>query len=262
MKDRVEQTHKDTVRAVDRMIDILETFSFEKPEMTLSEIHVSADLPKTTAYRILTTLEQRNMVVLDSETGKYRLGYDIVKMGCIAQIGNSLQRASMKDMEMISAETEQTCNLYVRDGMERMCIAQVEGPQYVKRFSFLGARFPLYCGAGKLLLAYSPAEFQRQYFERMTLEKCTENTRTVPEQLESELSLIRERGYAVSLGERDALTAAVCVPVYDYSNKVVATVTVSGPIYLFTEENVARYLKTLKKGAAAISKRLGSQHTH
>ena len=65
---------KDSVRAVDRMLDILQVFSFEQNELNLAQICVQAGLPKTTTYRILTTLEKRNVVVQDPHTGKYRLG--------------------------------------------------------------------------------------------------------------------------------------------------------------------------------------------
>ena len=223
---------KDSVRAVERMVDILQVFSFEQNELSLARICEQSGLPKTTTYRILTTLEKRNIVVLDSRTGKYRLGYEIIKMGSIARAGNSLQRAAHEDMERLSLETQQTCNLYIREGFERLCVDQVEGTQYVKRFSYLGARHPLYCGAGKLLLAYA-------------------------EQLKAELRQILRDGYSVTKGERDPMTAMVSVPLYDYTQKVVASITISGPVYLFTDENVKLYRSKLLQAAENISRKLG-----
>lgn len=248
---------KDSVRAVERTIDILQAFTFDAQELSLTQICALADLPKTTTYRILTTLERRNLVVQDTATGKYRLGYEIVKMGSIAQEGNSLQRTARGDMEELSRRTQQTCNLYVRDGFERVCIAQVEGTQYVRRFSYLGARHPLYCGAGKLLLAYADDDIQKQYFDTAKFSKYTENTVTEPETLRRELVQIRQDGYSVTKAERDPMTAMVSAPLRNYRGKVVASITISGPVYLFTDENVALYREEVIRAAERISVKLG-----
>ena len=242
---------------VERTIDILQTFTAEKQELSLSEVALAADLPKTTAYRILSTLEQRNLVVLDTQQAKYRLGYEFIRMGSVAQAGNSLPRVARADMEWVTKQTGQTCNLYIRDGMERRCIAQVEGTEYVRRFSFLGAKYPLYCGAGKLLLAYAEPAFREMYFHTVKLERYTENTVMDRDTLERELDEIRSAGYSATRGERDALTAMVSVPLVDYTGRVVATITVSGPVYLFTEKNVQQYRACLTMAAGNISSKLG-----
>lgn len=254
---QTDTKRKDSVRAVERTIDILQAFTAERQELSLSEIALAADLPKTTAYRILSTLEQRNLVVLDARQGKYRLGYEFIRMGSIAQAGNSLPRVSRADMEWVTKQTGQTCNLYIRDGMERRCIAQVEGTEYVRRFSYLGAKFPLYCGAGKLLLAYAEPEFREAYFHTVKLERYTDNTVMDKDKLLRELDEIRAAGYSATRGERDALTAMVAVPLFDYTGRAVATITVSGPVYLFTEENVQHYRACLTEAAGKISSKLG-----
>lgn len=254
---QTDTKRKDSVRAVERTIDILQAFTAERQELSLPEIALAADLPKTTVYRILSTLEQRNLVVLDAQQGKYRLGYEFIRMGSVAQAGNSLPRVARAEMEWVTKQTGQTCNLYIRDGMERRCIAQVEGTEYVRRFSFLGAKYPLYCGAGKLLLAYAEPAFREMYFHTVKLERYTENTVMDRETLERELDEIRSAGYSATRGERDALTAMVSVPLVDYTGRVVATITVSGPVYLFTEKNVQQYRACLTKAAGNISSKLG-----
>ena len=255
-KNQTTTIQKDSVRAVDRAIEILQVFTFEDPEHTLAQICAQTNLPKTTVFRILATLEQNNLIVQHPETGKYRLGYEIIKMGAIAQESNSLKRTAAAEMEEISRVTEQTCNLYVRDGFERLCIAQVMGAQYVRRYSYLGARHPLYCGAGKLLLAYAGKEFQSRFFESVKLERITEHTVTDRAQLERELEQIRRDGFSVTRGERDASTAMVSVPLFDYTQHVVASITVSGPVYYFEEQKVASYLEELQRAAGRISRKL------
>ena len=131
------------------------------------------------------------------------------------------------------------------------------GAQYVRRYSYLGARHPLYCGAGKLLLAYAGKEFQSRFFESVKLERITEHTVTDRAQLERELEQIRRDGFSVTRGERDASTAMVSVPLFDYTQHVVASITVSGPVYYFEEQKVASYLEELQRAAGRISRKLG-----
>ena len=252
-----EERHKASVRAVERTIDVLRVFTAERHELSLAEICAAAELPKTTTYRILSTLERRNLLIFDSRHGKYRLGYELVRMGSIAQAGNTLQSIARDYMEWVTKRTGQTCNLYVRDGMDRRCIAQVEGTEYVRRFSYLGAKYPLYCGAGKILLAYSEPDFLQKYFDSVTLEQYTENTIVDKAALLCELEKIRRAGYSATKGERDALTAMVSVPLFDYTERVVATITVSGPVYLFSEENIQQYRGCLTEAAKQISAKLG-----
>lgn len=248
---------RDSIRAVDRAIDILQAFTFEEPNLTLAQICEAVTLPKTTVYRSLVTLEQRRLVVMNAETGKYHLGYEMIKFGAIAQETNSISSIAKDEMMAISKDTQQTCNIYIREGYERLCIAQIAGSQYVRRYSYLGARYPLYCGAGKLLLAYAGSEFQERYFENVVLERFTEKTTTDKDELKKEISQIRETGYSVTLGERDAATAMVAMPLFDYTNRCIAAITISGPVYYFTEQNVDMYVKRLRISARRISQRLG-----
>lgn len=248
---------KDSVRSVERSIELLKVFSFERTSLSLAQICRIVDMPKTTVYRLLTTLEDGGLLTVDTETGHYHLGYELIKLGAIAQESNHIARLAHDEMKWISEKTEATCNLYIRDGYERLCIAQVAGSQYVRRYSFLGARHPLYCGAGKLLLAYAGKEFQDEYLKQVKLEKFTDRTVTDAQLLRKELEDICQKGYSVTIGERDASTAMVAVPLVDYHDKVIAGITISGPVYCFTDENITLYIKTLQEAADRISMKLG-----
>lgn len=256
-KEKVDLEKRDSVRSVERAIEILQTFSFEHSSLSLAQICRETDLPKTTVFRLLITLEENGFLAIDSETGCYHLGYEAIKIGAIAQESNDIAKIAKDEMNWISEQTEATCNLYIRDGYERLCIAQVAGSQYVRRYSFLGARHPLYCGAGKLLLAYADKEFQEEYLKNVKLEKFTEHTVTNPQILREELESIRTAGYSVTLGERDASTAMVAVPLIDFRGKAIAGITVSGPVYCFSDENIALYIQKLKAAAGRISLKLG-----
>lgn len=248
-----------SVRAIERAAEILGSFTFEEPALSLAEICAKIDLPKTTVFRILKTMEDTNIIRFDSTTGNYSLGYQMIKFGAIAQESNTLSANAHGIMEELSQATEQTCNLYVRDGFDRLCIDQVVGTKYIRRYSYLGARHPLYCGAGKILLAYEDKEFQDQYLASVPLERITDRTITDPEVLRAELDQIRKDGYSYSIGERDVETAMIAAPVFDYTGKIVATMTISGPIFFFDKENIREYVIRVKSAAERVSRKLGYQ---
>jgi len=253
------EDNRTTIRVLERAIDIIQAFSFDNKELSLAQICEITGLPKTTAYRILVTLERHNFVIRNSAIDKYRLGYEIIRIGSIAQKSNTLEDIAREMMEQVSVETKQTCNLYIRDGMERVCVAQVTGSQYVWYYSHLGAKHPLYCGAGKLILAYMDDDFVDEFFRTTELMQLTQNTITDEAVLRKELVKIRKDGYSVTRGERNEISGMAAVPIFDYTGKNIAALTISGPIYSFTEENVRFFLQQLHKAAKKISLKMGAR---
>jgi DNA-binding IclR family transcriptional regulator len=247
-----------TVRSVERAMAVLKCFSHEETEMNLRQISERVNLPKSTVPRILSSLEQGNFVEQDEKRGAYRLSFEMIRLGMVASAGSDLARTARPIMKELSDRTGQTSNLYVIRGFQRLCVEQVMGPQYIRRYSYMGALLPLYGGAsGKLLLAYQTPEWLERYFQATELEKMTENTVTDRNTLICQLAQVRRQGYAITHGERDAISSSISAPVFEYSGKLAAALTVSGPLVMFTEENVSRYAGQVVQAARRISERLG-----
>ena len=170
---------RESVRSIERALDVLNTFSLEKTEQSLGEISCALQLPKSTTHRILCTLENKKFIEQNPENGNYYLSFEIVKISNIIQESDILSKSAMPIMKWLVEQTDQTSNLYVIRGYQRICTAQVEGSKYKFRYSYVGAQFPLYCGAsGQVLLAFSDVEYRDKYYENVSLEKLTENTIT------------------------------------------------------------------------------------
>ena len=247
----------ESIRVVNRAFDIIGLFSFDQPELSFAEIQEHTGLPKATVFRIISTLSQRSLLEQDINSGRYHLGYEFIKLGTVAQSSNKLSEIALPIMKEVSDLSKQTCNLYVKEGDERICIAQITGSDYIHKISFLGARHPLYCGAGKLLLAYSSDSFIEDYLSRTELKRFTEKTITDKEQLKEQLAEIRKTEISVTLGERDQSTAMIAAPVFDYDRIVKAALTISGPLYFFTDDNIKTYITILRQYSRILSKKLG-----
>ena len=243
------KSSSDFVRSVERAIAILRCFESDE-ELRLIDICERVCLPKSTAHRLITTLEQEHMIEKDLKTGNYFLGYGVIRLGQMAQSNKVICKMIHPELEIIAKESEQTSNLYIIRGYDRLCLDQVEGTQYVRRYSYMGALHPLHCGAsGKVLLAYSSDSFQRDYLKNAPIQKITENTVVDKEELRALCLQIKKDGFAVSKGERDFFSGSVAVPVFAADGSVVAAITISGHVSGFTDENIEAYAEMLKRSA-------------
>ena len=116
----------------------------------------------------------------------------------------------------------------------------------------------LYAGSGgKVLLAFGPEELRRRILNKTKLRKMTANTIIDPGDLNKELVRIRAQGYALSAGERNPDAASLAVPIFNHDGKLVAALSLGGPLSRFTPESCPNLLKTLKDAGDRLSEALG-----
>jgi DNA-binding IclR family transcriptional regulator len=121
----------------------------------------------------------------------------------------------------------------------------------------LGIPYPLHAGgSSKAFLAFLPDSEVDAYLDRHPLQPLTDKTVTDPAKLRKELAAIRKRGYATSLGERQAGAASIAAPVFDHDGHVVAVLSVAGPAARFKPESSGN-AQELVAAAARISEQLG-----
>ncbi len=242
------------IRSVQRALDILNCFTWEKKELSLTEIASLIGLPKSTTSRMLSTLTTNGYLQRDDLHGKYRLGTRLFYLGSIVKESFELRTIAKPVMTKLRDETKETVNLYIQEGTRRVCIDQVEGVLSVRRLVRIGEQFPLWLGAsGKVLLAYG-SETIRQvvYREAMAL---TGNLNM--DVLSAELAGVMDKGYAISHGEREAGVSSIAAPVFDWNGQVMAAITISGPTTRFTPEKIAEWIPLIIQRAEEISAELG-----
>jgi len=160
-------------------------------------------------------------------------------------------------LEELHRLTQETVNLYVLDGLERVCVDRIESPQRLRVIVHIGERMPLYAGsAGKAILAFVPSEVLERILQR-PLERMTDNTITDPEKLLQELCSIRSRGYATSRSERFTDVLGLAAPVFDSTANVVASLNVAGPLVRFADAEVAQYAPKVIELASEVSRSMG-----
>jgi DNA-binding IclR family transcriptional regulator len=216
------------VQVLDRAVSVLDAVA-RGGAVSLADLVAATNLPRPTAHRLAVALETHGVLARDGD-GRFVLGGRVAAWGALA--GRGLADAARPVLQQLGETTGESAQLYVREGRRRVCLAVYERPSGLRDTVPLGAVLPIDRGSGgKVLLAWA-ADATR--FE-------------VPAR---ELAAIRKRGWAASVGEREAGVASVSAPVFDGPDAVAAVVSVSGPIDRLGQ-NPGRRLAAAVTGAAA-----------
>ena len=234
----------DGVRSIQRALDVLALFDEHHPTPTLRDVVERTGLPKTTAVRVLATLESRGLVARVAET-TYTCGPALLRWVRLADRLWQVSPEARAAMRTLVERCGETVNLYVRQGVERVSIAQVEGTATVRSVVAVGEPMPLGRGAtAKVLLSGAPDELVP------TLAASDHDLDAAA--LARQVASIRETGYAVSHGERELGASAVAAPVHGEDGRVIAALSVSGPTSRFTAERVPGYVEAVVATAHAL----------
>jgi IclR family transcriptional regulator, acetate operon repressor len=245
------------VRSVDRAAALLLELGDCQGEAGVTELARRLGLHKSTASRLLATLERRGLVEQDDESGKYRLGLVVIRLAERAERTLDLRGLAMPELERLARLTRETVGLVVLEGDTSLTVAQADGPNLVAVGDWTGRSAPIHCVASGKVLLSSLAERDVLRIVRRGLVRYTERTIVELEPLLEELARIRRRGYATALGEYEMGLNAVSAPVYDARGGIVAAVDIWGPTFRLTPRRIPELAAQAREVAAAISVRLG-----
>jgi len=213
------------VQSVARAAELLKALGAHGGPASVFDLADRCGLNRSTAWRILATLEDEGLVERDPATGRYEIGYALVALGAAAGHDPLIRRAHPALRALAEACLE-TASLAVPRGMQLVYVDQVQAP-HVMAADWLGRATPLHAtSTGKALLAWlSEDDIGAALPGR--LERFTDTTITTRAVLRGELAQVRERGYAVSRGELEPALWGVSAPVLD-RGRPVAVVSVWG----------------------------------
>ena len=247
-----------TIEVLRRAFDVLAVFGHAKPALSLAEIVAAVKLPKTTVFRVLSSLVERGYCEFDPHTGKYGLGFELLRLADIRRRQGNMHDIAMPVMREIRDAVNETVILSVRAGDSRVHIDFVEGLHTMRRMADLGVPAPLYAGAAsKVLLAGIADNEIEAYLARTDLTAFQDTTITDPAVLWREVRTIRKRGFAESKGELFPGGGALAAPIKDFSGATVAVMDILTPEHRYTAEHRDRCIDILLAGARRASERLG-----
>lgn len=237
-------------QAVDRASTLLVTVLQADRPVPFAELAAAAQLPKSTASRILTSLERHGLVRRGSDAS-VRPGPVLARYAGSGR-ADALLRLAQPHLTRLGELTGETINLAVPGPTAVEQIAQVDSRFLLGAVNWVGREVPFHCSAlGKIFLAYGATPIPRGRLERRT-----ERTLTTHERLQADLEGVRRRGFAVADSELEPGLVAIAAPVTDSDGAVVAAVSVTGPSVRLTGNRIAGVGRLLITEARAISRGL------
>jgi DNA-binding IclR family transcriptional regulator len=245
-------------QVVDRVIDILETFTWLGPELGVSEMSRALGLKKATAHRLLASLRRRGVLAQDPISRDYRLGMKLWELGQLAARQFDWVDRVKPHLQELTDTVGETTHLAVLSEGQVLYVDKVESTRSLRMPSQVGRRLPAHCtGVGKVLIAHVPDEVLEALVRRRGLKSYTSRTLVTMEALREELGRIRERGYGVDDEEIEEGLICIAAPVRDYSGSVVAAVSIAGPSTRLGPDVRDQQAREVMAGARAMSAALG-----
>lgn len=216
------------LQSVDNALAILELFPSTAQELGVTDVSRLLGFGRSTAHRLLTTLENRGFVEQNSKTGKYRLGMKIVNIGASILSRLNIIKECHPCLEAISNETGATSHLALYGQGEVTFVDQVrQNPAIMS--AVIGAKRPAYAtGTGKVLLAYLPESELKKFLSTAEFHRFTANTVTSCAELRRCLQQIKEQGYGEDWQESEEGLVCFAAPIRDRTGDVVAAMSISG----------------------------------
>ncbi len=246
------------VQVLDRALAILDTLSAEGPDLSLGDISERLELHKSTAHRLIMVLERHKLIERNSVNGRYRLGLKLFELGTRAVSQLDLRERARPSLERLVLETSETVHLCILDDSEVVYLDKVEPTRSVRMATSVGRRNPAHCTAvGKAIMAYLPESQVEAIIRKQGMKAMTANTITSFAELKKELSIIRERGYAIDNEEIEEGVRCVGCVVRNFSGEPLAAISISAPAFRLTKEKVKSLSQPVVAAANALSMELG-----
>jgi len=208
-----------------RVLRVLDAFSAEHPDLSLSEIGRRTGLPLATVHRLVGELVTWGALERDGR-GRYCVGLRLWEVAALAPRGLGLRDIAMPFLEDLYEATHENVQLAVLDGTDVVYLERISGRNAVPVLTRVGGRWPAHAtGVGLVLLAYAPVEAQERYLAG-PLAVFTGKTIADPARLRRALAEVRHRGFAVSDGQVTLDALSVAAPIRGSGNDVVAALSI------------------------------------
>lgn len=243
-------------QSVGKALKIIEVLAQSIEPMRLMDIAAMADMPTSTTLRMITALMQYGYVSQENHTQKYFLTLKFARIGSMVASRFNIRDIVHPYLLKLSNNYKEASCMAIDDDMGALYIDVVDGPDgMLKIMQHIGKRSALHCsGVGKCLLL----NYDEQMIDSLIAEKglavFTPNTITTKEALIADLQSVREKGYAIDDEECELGARCVACGISDSSGKIVAAISISGPVNRMTYDYVETISASLMEISGEISK--------
>jgi IclR family transcriptional regulator, KDG regulon repressor len=243
--------------SVSTAIALLKSFSESDVEMGISQLAKRLGVAKSTTHRLAMTLVSEGLLEQNLETGRYRLGISLFRLGSLVRQRMDISTEARPHLFALRESTGETVNLALLDGPQIMYVYNLESAHAIRMRSDVGVCKPAFCTAeGLVMLAFRPSA-QVEVIIARGLKARTTKTRTDPRELRAMLDEVRARGYAIEDELSEEGMRAIAAPLHNSAGDVVAAIGIAGPVQRLWDGVLAAYVPKVVETSRIISARLG-----
>jgi DNA-binding IclR family transcriptional regulator len=243
--------------SVSKALTLLDAFTAEKPELTLSELARRAGAHKSSAFRLLATLEAHGFVEKSPSGRGYRLGWKPLELSGRLLGRYELRELAAPHMEELAQKSGEIVHLSILDGAEIVYLEKRGRSQPLTVSTTVGGRSPAHASAmGKVLLAGLQAEEAQRLLGSRPLKRFTPTTITDRRRLGRELEAIRRQGFALDNEEAFPGIRCVAAPLRGRAGRVLAALSLTVPAQRMGARRQAELKDLVTDTAARISDRI------
>ena len=235
----MEQEFQRGTQTIDRAAQLL-TLVLEADEpRALSDLAGDAELPKSTASRLLSALERQGLVEQHGRRGSFEPGPVLRRYANRGQIVELAQ----PHLEQLSALSGETINLAVPGPLGVEHLAQIESRHFLGTGDWVGRRVPYDCTAvGKVLIAFGGRD----------------RPPAAPRVEPTVIARVRRDGYATAIDELEVGLAGLAAPVIGAGGRAIAALSISGPTLRLGAEQIEDLYPQLINQARALGHDMGA----
>ncbi|MBN9035317.1 MAG: IclR family transcriptional regulator [Rhizobiales bacterium] len=244
----------------DRAIEILLSFTDDRPVLTAGELCEANGMSRSTIYRYLTSLRAGGFIAEEPGRG-FRLGPKLIEMARIARKGNSILEIAEPHIHQLANRCGEIVQLVERVGRQTIMLDNIESKHRIGITYLRGQVLPSPLGASaKVLTAFAPPEEFEELLRSVDLQAYTPRSIVDPQELRRQLELVRANGYAYNDEELDEGIRAVAAPIFGRFS-VRYSVAIVGPTFRLTDEKLPEFIEMVKDTATQISRSLKEHET-
>ncbi len=241
------------VESLDRGIRVIRAFTRESPILKVTEVANRAGISRAAARRFLNTLAELGYVGVNDD--RYFLRPQVLNIGYSLISSMNLDAIVQPIIDSVSEQTGASSSIAVLDNTEIIFVARSPAKSVIQVHVGIGARIPAYTTSlGKVLLASLPQDRLNKVLAATKFLPTQNMKKTTARELRKELSLVRTRGYATSVGMLDYAIASVAVPILDARQRTVAAINISTNVRKLREAGTLdRFIEILKDASEKVS---------
>lgn len=246
------------VQSLIRALTILDTLAENEDGLSLTVLSKAVALPPSSVHRLLTTLQRKRFVRFETGTMLWRIGVQAFVVGSAFARSREVSPLAMPFMRQLMERTGETVNLYVHNGGEAVCIAQVQSRQAVRAISRPGGGVPLQkSAAGKAMLAKMSKSEVDEILSKHSGPDANRTVRSGSSKFHAELGMIRSRGFAFDDEQVAAGLRCIAVSILDEHGMAHAAISIAGPTTRLVDHRIPRLAEMVLATGDAVTREFG-----